>query len=141
MNRSRLTLMRAGLLAVVLTAGGALVAYAALPSASDNGQARAAAGGANGLQDSHPSQDTGNAPSSVSDQLSTNQDRLLSHLQDVVDQLSSGDASSHAVDALNRVIDRLTNDDIGLNRAMDATSGNTGKPDLPAVVSNHPSQP
>jgi hypothetical protein len=141
MNRSRLTLIRAGMLAVVLTAGGALVAYAALPSASDNGQARAAFGGANGQQDSHLPQNTGNEPSSVADQLSTNQDRLLSHLQDVVDQLSNGNASSHAVDALNKVIDRLTNDDIGLNRAMDATSGNTGKPDLPAVVSNHPSQP
>jgi hypothetical protein len=141
MNRSRLTLIRAGMLAVVLTAGGALVAYAALPSASDNGQARAAFGGANGQQDSHLPQNTGNVPSSVFDQLSTNQDRLLAHLQDVVDQLSNGNASSHAVDALNNVIDRLTNDDIGLNRAMDATSGNTGKPDLPAVVSSHPSQP
>jgi hypothetical protein len=141
MQRSRLSLIRAALLAVVLTAAGALVAYAALPSASDNGQARAAAGGANGLQDSHPSQNNGGQPSSVSDQLSANQERLLSHLQDVVDQLSNGNASSDAIDALNKVIDRLTNEDIGLNRAMDATSGNTGKPDLPAVVSNHPSQP
>jgi hypothetical protein len=141
MQRSRLSLIRAFLLAVVLTAAGALVAYAALPSASDNGQARAAAGGANGLQDSHPSQNSGEQPSSVSDQLSANQERLLSHLHDVVDRLTNGNASQNAVDALNKVIDRLTNEDIGLNRAMDATSGNTGKPDLPAVVSNHPGQP
>jgi hypothetical protein len=140
MKHSRLTLIRAGLLAVVLTAGGALVAYATLPSASDGGQAHAAARGANGQQDSHP-QSNGDVPTSVSDQLSANQDRLLSHLQDVVDQLSNGNASQHAVDALNKVIDRLTNEDIGLNRAMDATSGNTGKPaTLPPVVSNHPRQ-
>ena len=141
MKRSGLSLIRAGLIAMVLTAGGALVAYAALPSASDYGQGRAAAGGANGQQDSHRSQNSGERASSVADQLSANQDRLLSHLHDVVDRLTNGNASQHAIDALNKVIDRLTNDDIGLNRAMDATSGNTGKPDLPAVVSSHPGRP
>jgi hypothetical protein len=141
MRRSRLSLIRAGLIATVLTAGGALVAYAALPPASDYGQGRAAVGAANGQQDTHLPQNSGEQPASVSDQLSANQERLLSHLQDVVDQLTNGNASQSAVDALNKVIDRLTNDDIGLNRAMDATSGNTGKPDLPAVVSNHPGQP
>ena len=141
MNRSRFSLIRASLLAVVLTAGGALVAYAALPSASDNGQARAAAGAANGHQDSHLPQNTGDQPSSVSDTLSANQARLLSHLNDVVSRLTNGNASSHAVDALNNVIDRLTNDDIGLNRAMDATSGNTGKPATLPPVTNHPGQP
>ncbi len=141
MNRSRISLICAGMLAVMLAAGGALVAYAALASASDNGQAHAAAGAANGQQDSHLPQNNGDQPSSVSDQLSANQARLLSHLNDVVSRLTNGNASSHAVDALNKVIDRLTNDDIGLNRAMDATSGNTGKPDLPSVVSSHPGQP
>ena len=137
---SRFRLIRAGLLAMVLSAGGALVAYAALPSASDNGQARAAAGAANG-QASTNVPDNAGVPADVSDQLSANQERLLSNLTDVVDRLTDGgNAAQNAIDALNNVIDRLTNDDIGLNKAMDATSG-AGQPDLPDVVSNHPSRP
>ena len=138
---ARFRLFRAGLIALMLTASGALVAYAALPSASDNGQARAAAGAANGQAANHPSENAGEPAADVADQLSANQERLLSNLSEVVDRLTAGgNAAQNAIDAVNDVIDRLTNDDIGLNRAMDATSG-AGQPDLPDVVSNHPGQP
>jgi hypothetical protein len=137
--RSRL--IRAGLIAAVLSAAGALAAYAALPTASDNGQAHAAAGAANGQAANRPSQNTGEKPSSVSDQLSANQERLLSNLTDVVDRLTNGGhAAQNAIDAVNNVIDRLTNEDIGLNRAMEAVSG-ADHPDLPDAASNHPSRP
>jgi hypothetical protein len=137
---SRSRFIRAGLFAMVLSVGGALVAYAALPSASDNGQAHAAAGAANGQAASHLPQNAGE-PSSVSDQLTANQERVLSNLSDVVDRLTNGGhAAQNAIDAVNNVIDRLTNDDIGLNRAMDAVSG-AGQPALPDAASNGSSRP
>jgi hypothetical protein len=109
-------LIRASLLATVLTAGGALVAYASLPSAAEDGHATAA----------------GN--------FAANSDRLDATLNDVLDRLKDGHAADAAVTALQNVIDRLGGD-IGLNRAADAINGDTGGPDLPDVVANHPGRP
>ncbi|TMB57870.1 MAG: hypothetical protein E6J47_01420 [Chloroflexi bacterium] len=137
---TRPRLIRAGLIAAALTAGGALAVQAALPSASDSGQAHAAAGAANGQAASHLPQN-GAKPSSVSDRLSANQERILSNLNDVVDRLTGGGhAAQNAIDALHNVIDRLTNDDIGLNRAMEAVSG-AGHPALPDAAIRHPVRP
>jgi hypothetical protein len=142
----RTSLLRGGLIAIVLSIGGALVAYASLPAASDNGQARAAAGAANGQAqqgqaDEHPAENTGDGQSTALDKLAANQDRLLAHLQDVLDRLSANDhVPAAATDAIQHVIDMLGGD-IGLNKAMDAVGGNTGAPDLPDVATNHPSKP
>ena len=68
-------------------------------------------------------------------QLGDNQDSLLSTLGDVVDRLGENDADAAAVDAVNNVIDMLTNDDIGLNRAGDAVSGDHPNSE------DHPGQP
>jgi hypothetical protein len=136
----RTRLLRGGLIAIVLSISGVLVAYASLPSASDNGQARAAAGGANGQAalhsqaDEHPTVNTGDGQSTALDQLAANHDRLLAHLGDVLTRLSGKDhVPAAATDAIQHVIDMLGGD-IGLNRAMDAVGGNTGAPD-------HPSKP
>jgi hypothetical protein len=144
----RTALLRGGLIAIVLTIGGALVAYAALPSASDNGQARAAAGAANGQagQDhgqapDNPNENAGDGQSTALDKLAANQERLLAHLQDVLDRLSGKDhVPDAATDAIQHVIDMLGGD-IGLNRAIDAVGGDTGAPDLPGPATDHPSKP
>jgi hypothetical protein len=144
----RTSLLRGGLIAIVLSIGGALVVYASLPAASDNGQARAAAAAANGQAGSdhgqaadHPDANAGDGQSTALDKLAANQDRLLAHLQDVLDRLSSNDhVPAAATDAIQHVIDMLGGD-IGLNKAMDAVGGNTGAPALPDVATNHPSKP
>jgi hypothetical protein len=139
-------LLRGGLIAIVLSVGGALVAYASLPSAADEGQARAAAGAANGQAEqgqagAHPAENTGEGQSSALDQLAANQDRLLATLGDVLARLTDNEnVPEAATDALQNVIDRLGGD-IGLNRAMDAVSGNTGAPDLPEAATNHRGRP
>jgi hypothetical protein len=110
------SLIRASLLAAILTVGGALVAYASLPSAAEDGHATAAG------------------------KLVGNSDRLEATLNDVLDRLKDGHAADAAVTALQNVIDRLGGD-IGLNRATDAVNGDAGGPDLPDVVTNHPGRP
>jgi hypothetical protein len=127
----RTALLRGALIALVLSVGGALVAYAALPSASDNGQAHAAAGAANSQAADHPTENTGDGQSTALDKLGANQDRLFAHLSDVLQRLSDNDnVPDAAKDAIQHVIDMLGGD-IGLNRAMDAVGGNTGAPDHP----------
>jgi hypothetical protein len=143
---SRSRLLRGGLIAIVLSVGGTLVAYASLPSAADEGQARAAAGAANGQAgqnqaDEHPAENTGDGQSTALDQLTENQDRLFATLDDVLAHLSDNDnVPDAATNAIQAVIDRLGGD-IGLNRAMDAVGGNTGAPDLPEAATNHPGRP
>jgi len=142
----RTRILRGGLIAIVLAVGGALVAYASLPSAADDGQARAAAGAANGQADQgqadeHPAENTGDGQSTALDQLAENQDRLFATLGDVLARLSEDDnVPDAATDAVQNVIDMLGGD-IGLNRAMDAVGGDTGAPDLPEAATDHPSQP
>ncbi|HEY8921115.1 MAG TPA: hypothetical protein VIN32_00635 [Candidatus Limnocylindria bacterium] len=142
----RTRLLRGGLIAIVLSVAGSLVAYASLPSAADEGQARAAAGAADGQAgqsqaDTHPAENTGEGQSTALDQLAENQDRLLATLGDVLARLSANEnVPAAATDAVQRVIDRLGGD-IGLNRAMDAVGGNTGAPDLPEAATNHPGRP
>ncbi|MGZ6371935.1 MAG: hypothetical protein ACXWL8_00895 [Candidatus Limnocylindria bacterium] len=143
----RTRLLRGGLIAIVLSIGGALVVYASLPPASDNGQARAAAGAANsqadsqGQADEHPAENTSDGQSTALDQLAANQDRLFAHLNDVLQRLSDNDnVPAAATDAIQHVIDMLGGD-IGLNRAMDAVGGNTGAPALPDAATNHPGKP
>jgi hypothetical protein len=139
-------LLRGGLIAIVLSIGGALVVYASLPSAADEGQARAAAGAANGQGEqgqagAHPAANTGDGQSTALDQVAQNQDRLLATLDDVLTRLSDNDnVPEAATNAIQAVIDRLGGD-IGLNRAMDAVGGNTGAPDLPEAATNHPGRP
>lgn len=148
MHRSNLRarLLRGGLLAVVLSVSGALVVYATLPSAADDGQARAAAGAANGQagqnqSDEHPAENVAEGQSTALDQLAENQDRLLATLGDVLARLSDNEnVPDAATDALQNVIDRLGGD-IGLNRAMDAVGGDTGAPALPEAATNHPGRP
>lgn len=135
-------LLRGGLIAIVLSIGGALVAYASLPSAADEGQARAAAGAANGQGEqgqagAHPAENAGDGQSTALDQLAENQDRLFATLDDVLARLSDNDnVPDAAKNAIQAVIDRLGGD-IGLNRAMDAVGGNTGAPALPEAATDH----
>src|SRR6266566_3654641 len=122
----RTRLLRGGLVAIVLSISGVLVAYASLPSASDSGQAHAALGAANGQAnpqgptDEHPTENTADGQSTALDQLAANQDRLFAHLSDVLTRLSGRDhVPAAATDAIQHVID-LLGGDIGLNRAMGA---------------------
>jgi type VI protein secretion system component VasK len=139
-------LLRGGLIAIVLSIAGALVVYASLPSAADDGQARAAAGAANaqaeqGQADEHPAENTADGQSTALDQLAANQERLFATLDDVLARLSDNDnVADAAKDAIQNVID-LLGGDIGLNRAMDAVGGDTGAPDLPEAAADHPSKP
>jgi hypothetical protein len=135
-------LLRGGLIAIVLSIGGALVVYASLPSAADEGQARAAAGAANGQgEQGQAGENTGDGQSTALDQLAENQARLLATLDDVLARLSDNDnVPDAATNAIQAVIDRLGGD-IGLNRAMDAVGGNTGAPDLPEAATDHPGRP
>ena len=138
------SLIRAGLLATVLTVGGALVAYASLPSAADDGQARAAARSDNGAQGNGHAQgadeNAADGHATAAGKLAANWDRLDATLNDVLDRLKDGHAADAAVAALQNVIDRLGGD-IGLNRATDAVNGDAGGPNLPDVVTNHPGRP
>jgi hypothetical protein len=142
----RTRLLRGGLLAIVLSIGGALVAYASLPNAATDGQGRAAAGAANGQAqqgptDEHPVQNTADGQTTALDQLAENQARLFSTLDDVLARLSDNDnVPAAATDAVQNVIDMLGGD-IGLNRAKDAVGGDTGAPDLPEAATDHPSRP
>lgn len=140
----RTRLLRGGLIAIVLSIAGAMVAYASLPEAADvpeaadEGQARAAAGAANGQAeqgqaDEHPAENFGEGQSTAPDQLAENQVRLFATLNDV-------NVPDAATDAIEHVIDMLGGD-IGLNRAMDAVGGGTGAPDLPEAATNHPGRP
>jgi hypothetical protein len=148
MHRSNLRarLLRGGLLAIVLSISGALVVYATLPSAADQGQAHAAAGAANGQAgqnhaDAHPAENTGEGQSTALDRLAENQERLLAKLGEVLARLTDNEnVPDAATDALQRVIDRLGGD-IGLNHAMDAVGGDTGAPALPEAATNHPGRP
>lgn len=140
-TRRRATLIRAGALATVLAVGGTIAAYAALPPASDGGQAHAAAGAANAAGHDQ----SGDHPGStgvvaVPDRLAENLDRLKATLQDVVDRLTNGNASDAAVSAVQAVLDRLGGN-TGLNHAAEAVGADHGAPDLPAVVENHPGRP
>ena len=141
----RTRLLRGGLIAVFLSVGATLVAYASLPSAADEGQARAAAA-ANGQAeqrhaDEHGAENTGEGQSTALDRLAENQDRLFATLDDVLARLSGNEnVPDAATEALQNVIDRLGGD-IGLNRAMDAVGGNTGAPDLPEAATNHSGRP
>jgi hypothetical protein len=146
-STSRARLVSAGLIAVVLSLAGALVALASLPPAADDGQARAAAGAANSQADAqgqageHPAENTADGQSTALDQLAENQDRLFATLAHVWDQLGDNDNVPDAArDATQNVIDMLGGD-IGLNRAMDAVGGNAGAPELPEAATNHPGRP
>jgi len=140
-HNRHLTLIRAGLLAAVLTAGGALVAYASLPPAADGGQAHAAAKGDNGAQGTQGADENAtDGTTTATEKLSDNWDRLSATLNDVLSRLQNGKASDAAVNALQDVIDRLSGD-IGLHKATDAVSGDHGDSSLPDVVTNHPGQP
>jgi hypothetical protein len=133
----RTRLLRGGLIAIVLSISGVLVAYASLPSAAANGQGHAALGAANGQADSHsqadlhPTENTNDGPSTALDNLAANHDRLIAHLNDVLTRLSGKDhVPAAATDAIQHVIDMLGGD-IGLNRAIEAVGGNTSAPDHP----------
>jgi hypothetical protein len=144
----RTRLLRGGLIAIVLSVGGALVAYAALPSTADDGQARAAAGAANGQAEQEhgqtadlPAENAADGQSTALDQLAENQDRLFATLNDVLDRLSSNEnVPDAATDAIQHVIDMLGGV-IGLYRAMDAVGGVNGAPVLPEAATNHPGKP
>lgn len=148
----RTRLLRGGLIAIVLSIAGAMVAYASLPEAADvpeaadEGQARAAAGAANGQAeqgqaDEHPAENVGEGQSTALDQLAENQDRLFATLDDVLTRLSDNDnVPDAATDAVQDVIDML-GDDIGLNRAIGAVGGDTGAPELPEAATDHPGRP
>jgi hypothetical protein len=137
-----------------VVAAGAV--QATLPSQSANGQAHATAGAANGQssQNNGPStQGDTQKPDTqaVTDQLAANQQRLLANLNAVLQRLTDAGANQHAIDALTKVIDKLTNDDIGLNRAQEAVSNQGGGPPAPVPASsagtdhptstNHPGRP
>jgi len=145
-SNTRIRLLRGGLIAVALSVSGALVAYAALPSAADDGQARAAAGAANGQasqheSDQHPAENAGDGQSTALTKLEANQKRLLTTLNHVLDRLNANDkVPDAATNALQRVIDMLGGD-IGLNRAMQVVGGETGKPALPDQATKHPGRP
>lgn len=144
----RASLIRAGLLATVLTVGGALVAYATKPLAAEGGQAHAAARGDNATDrsshadgaDQNAAENAADGTATASERLAENADRLIATLNRVLDRLADGNAADAAMTALQNVIDRLGGD-IGLNHATDALNGEAGRPDLPAVVTNHPGRP
>lgn len=128
--------MAVTVLTAVVAAGAA---QATLPSQSANGQAHATAGAANGQssQNNGPStQGDTQKPDTqaVTDQLATNQQRLLANLNAVLQRLTDAGANQHAIDALTNVIDKLTNDDIGLNRAQQAVTNQGGGPPAPVPV-------
>ncbi len=77
----------------------------------------------------------------VTDQLAANKARLLAALNAVMDRLTAnGHANQHAIDALQKVIDRITNGDTGLNRASDAVTNGGSSTNHP-TPSDHPGQP
>jgi hypothetical protein len=120
----------------------AVTAFAAtqvsLPAASDGGQAHASAAAANG-EAANPQ--TGKDVSAITDRLAANKARLLSTLNNVLSRLqANANVNQHAVDALQKVIDRTTNGDTGLNRANDAVTNGGSSLDHP-TASNHPGQP
>jgi hypothetical protein len=132
------------ILGTVVTAGAV---HSTLPSQATNGQDHAAAGAANG-QD-HAAAGAANGQSAntaqdldteaVTDRLAANEDRLLTNLDKVLARLQDAGANQHAADALQAVIDRLTNESIGLNRASDAVSSQgTAHGELPEAATNHP---
>ena len=139
-------ILRGGLVAIVLSLGGALVAYASLPSAADEGQARAAAGAANGQAGQNqalqrPEKNAADGQSTALGRLAENQDRLIATLGDVLARLSDNEnVPDAAIDALQDVMDRLAVD-VGLNRAMDAVGGNTNAPALPEAATRHSGRP
>ena len=143
---SRIRILRGGLIAAALSISGALVVNAALPSAADDGQARAQAGAANGQGSQgqagqHPAENVGEGQSTALDQLAENQERLFNRLNDVLNQLGENEnVPDAAIGALQKVVDMLGGD-IGLNRAIEAVGGEHGAPELPDAVTNHPGQP
>jgi len=142
LHHRHFSLIRAGVLATVLTAGGALVAYAALPAASDGGQAHAAAKADNGAQGTSHVQGTDpvDGTANATEKLADNWTRLSGHLEDVIARLQNGNAADAAVNAVQNALDRLGGD-IGLNKATDAVNGNVPAPDLPDQATSHPGQP
>jgi len=143
----RIRLLRGGLIAIVLSLAGALAVYASLPSAADEGQARAAAGadngqaGGQGEAGAQPEENAADGQSTALDQLAENQDRLFATLNRVLEQLGDNEnVPDAATDAIQHVIDMLGGD-IGLNRAMDAVGGDTGAPALPEAATNHSGKP
>jgi hypothetical protein len=123
----------------------AAAAHATLPDQAAIGQDRAAAGGANGQdhgaagpKGASDGQAQGLDLQAVTDRLADNQNRVLTNLDEVVARLQDTGANQHAVDAVQAVIDRLTNENVGLNRASDAVS--TRAADHP-TPDNHPGRP
>jgi hypothetical protein len=117
----------------------AVTAFAAtqvsLPAASDGGQAHASAAASNA-----EAPGSGKA-ATVADQLAANKTRLLATLNAVLARLQANThVNSHATDAIQKVIDRITNSDTGLNRASAAVTNGGGSSDHPSA-SNHPGQP
>ena len=139
----RSSLIRAGAMAALLVVGGAVAAYAALPSstgsaadAAGSGLSRAAAQSANGQADENSADGT----STAADWLAANLDRLNSTLTDVWNRLTDGNAAAAAADAVQATIDRM-GDDVGLMHAIDAVGGDHSAPDASGQIPPHPSQP
>lgn len=125
--------VKAALAVGTLTAVTAFAAtQVSLPAASDDGQAHASAAAANSVQ-------TGKDVTTVTDRLATNKARLLATLDDVLGRLeANAHVNAHAIDALTKVIDRITNGDTGLNRASDAVANGGALSDHP-TANDHPS--
>jgi hypothetical protein len=139
-------ILAATILTTVVAAAASV--HATLPSQAATGQDHAATGAANG-QD-HAAAGAANGQSAdtagqgldlqaVTDRLAENQARLLTNLNDVLARLQDSNANQHALDAVQAAIDRLTNENIGLNRASDAvTAHGAASGELPEAATNHP---
>jgi hypothetical protein len=111
-----------------------------LPAAAGDGQAAAGAGAANAPETAGRPDEVTTGPEAqvedVTERLSANLEKLVEHLQLVLDER----ADEHATEALQAVIDRLSGENIGLTRAAEAVSAQGGAShDLPAAATSHPS--
>lgn len=149
-------LLRAALpvkLGVILALAGTVAVFAApptdlpVPEVADDGQARVQAGAANGAEAAGQPDEVGTTGheaqgTEVIGHLEDNHERLLVHLKDVRAALEERDnVNEHATEALQAVIDRLSNTEepIGLLRAAEAVSGEGGPASgLPSATTGHP---
>lgn len=141
----KLTVITAVLTTVVVA--GAV--QASLPSQATNGQERAGAAGANGHGQDQPANENAQGPdkAAVVERLGQNRDRVIANLNRVLALLQDSNANQHAIDALQKVIDRITDGTVGLNRASEVVAnggGNAGPPPAAAdrpTPADHPGRP
>ena len=127
------------LLGLALTALTALAATSpSLPAAADAGQATASAAAQHGKG---PSVAHGGEADDVAARLTENKVRLLSPLDHLLAQLqANAKANHHAIDALERIIARISAGEHGLGHASQSVTSHGSPVDHPGP-NDHPGPP